>query len=164
MIVSLQSWASHYCLALLLLITCRYSNTQQTFYLRMCVCMHIVCATASSVYKGFFHAWKCISFALYYQSMWISVCVFYYVLVGRLGIITQAWLSTYNVVWMTEREIQRTRDRNVWDSLVWSRSSALCWCMMGIGFHLLFSVTICYVVIQWKFFWLEIQNLLFTWR
>lgn len=37
---------------------------------------------------------------------YVCVCVlirdgkkgFYYVLVGRLGIITQAWLSTYNVV------------------------------------------------------------------
>lgn len=165
MIVSLQSWASHYCLALLLLITCRYSNTQQTFYLSMCVCMHMVCATASSVYIRVFPCVKVYQLCSV-LSEYVNKCVCVLLCSGwevgnnNPSLVKHIQCSLND----QEREIQRMRDRNVWDSLVWSRSSALCWCMMGIGFHLLFSVTICYVVIQWKLFRLEIQNLLFSWR
>lgn len=72
----------------------------------MCVRMNVVCATAISA---------CIVRVLSMCEsgsalvggirmiegvcICVRVCVlFYYVLVGRLGIIIQAWLSTYNVV------------------------------------------------------------------
>lgn len=112
----------------------------------VCACMHIVCAIAISACVCYVDVWvyqleilivrECVCVARW--SPMVKKKGFYYVLVGRLGIITQAWLSTYNVVWIRER-FQRKGDWNVWgvgDKDRFRRwNSALCHCTMGIGLH-----------------------------
>lgn len=72
----------------------------------MCVRMNVVCATAISArIVRVLSMCESGSALVGGIRMFEGVCVcvhvcvlFYYVLVGRLGIIIQAWLSTYNVV------------------------------------------------------------------
>lgn len=116
--VFLQPWASRHCLAVLLLIACCYSNTQQTFTSAW-VCPRSMCVPSPVVHP-------CVLYMCESIPVWVavingcvhpSVCVaylfrivnkaFYYVLVGRLGIITQAWLSTYNVFRMRDSKKER---------------------------------------------------------
>lgn len=85
----------------------------------MCLRMNVVCATAISACIVWVLSMRESGSALVggnriFEGVCICVrmcvCVcFYYVLVGRLGIIIQAWLSTYNVVWMTQRASEKKR-------------------------------------------------------
>jgi len=108
-IVSLQPWASHHCLPLLSLMACCYSNTRQAFT-SACVCVCVRACTFAHAHSVC-HRHQCMRVLCGCVKVYLCVCVcvccpwskmvkksFYYVLVGRLGIITQAWLSTYNVV------------------------------------------------------------------